>query len=141
VTKITDSETARAAALQIHESVAQAKKDGGRAKARIDDNGLLYFSNKAPGLKSALVGRSEKLEKVREHLYSLGRNFPSNPAGDSSGRQLARARILQHRAFCLSQQVYEAKLCRDGDIHAADFEELDRAIVDALDVGGQAHGD
>ena len=113
------AERAFGAALQLRNAVnheaASADWQGG---LRIAD-GLAYFSHKAPGLRSAIIGRGAKLGAVRTHLKGIADNFQSNRMDLSQNSRESMARRVRNEAAALSRRA-EAAIASKGDISVAD---------------------
>ncbi len=102
------------------------------AKLRINSDGLAYFSHKAPGLKSALIGRSAKLTEVKKYLDNISLRFRSNRTDLPLSGIDAQTRGVRSAAAALSEEV-TAAIAQNRDITAARCFDLQQAIRTAVD--------
>lgn len=93
--------------------------DHADAKLRVNSDGLVYFSRKAPGLISAVIGRGQKLQAVKRHLDHISNHFESNMADLPQNIRESKARAVKSAAHALSQRVSRA-MVEKGDVTAAD---------------------
>jgi hypothetical protein len=132
--KITNAASAHVAALHTQFSVnAEQLANRTDTKARVDGAGLLYFSSKAPGLKSIITGKKDKLQAVKNHLDGIATHFECRryPADPAVNQRLTTE--VRNSAAELSRRVVRAQ-SSGGDITAGDFRELRNVIARAVDV-------
>jgi hypothetical protein len=121
----------RNTAIQL-ENAVNGEAANAQAKLRINDRGMPHFSHKAPGLKSALIGRSGKLTEVKKCLDAIANGFKSNRTDLTDNTIQARTRGVRNEAAALSRRVTTA-IAQSGDVTAADCVPLQQAIHAAVD--------
>lgn len=117
-----------------------ASHDNENAKLRVA-GGVVTFSSKAPGLKSAFLGRSAKLKEVKHFMENISNNFQSNvtPALATplqiANRRASLTRDVRSQAARVASLADQA-IKSGGDVLRGQCNALNDAIAAAVDPNG-----